>query len=123
MEMLNRMDTFQRAPVLEPDDVLLAALTHDRLVHEVVDLFAGLSGQVISSWVGDELEFGPNDEVDDAVGEAVGPVVVENLDVRLMKLLAEVVCTHEEDALKVACVLGSLNGAALGFWSSHPSRS
>ena len=45
----------------------------------VFNLGAGLVGEVAGGRVGDELKLCPDDEVDDARVEAVGPVVVEDL--------------------------------------------
>lgn len=52
-----------------------------RLGDVLLNLSTGLVRQVASPAVGDELKLGPDDEVDDARVEAIGPVVVQDLDI------------------------------------------
>lgn len=113
------MYRFERAPILEPDDLdisiksafaflhlpyetdlegssrdevrthVLSGHTPPKgLPHEVANLFPCLRCQIICSWVVFEIEFCPDDEVNDLRINAVGPVIVEDLDVAFVVSLA-----------------------------------
>ena len=74
--MLDGMDALQTAPVLEPNHPLASTRGDEVVIDEGVDFGARGGGEVVGGRVGAEFEFGPDDEVGDLGGEAVGPVVV-----------------------------------------------
>jgi hypothetical protein len=95
VEVLNGPDALQRLPVLEPHHlrrsvsntvdadpyILLANLGHERRLDEPSNGRPHLLGQVASGRVLGQGELGPHDQVNDPLGQAVRPVIVEDLDV------------------------------------------
>jgi len=78
VKMLDSMDAFQARPVLEPDDFISRDSLAESFIDKVVDLLPRYICEVTSPAVFGESEFGPDDEVYDVFGNAVGPVVAEN---------------------------------------------
>lgn len=84
MEMLDRMDALECAPVLEPDHVLPSTFTDEDTINKIVDLPSSCWSEIsIGLFFRDgssfEIEFRPYYQVDDSAVDAVRPVVVENL--------------------------------------------
>ena len=47
MKVLDGMDTFQAAPVLEPNDILAPTFPDEQLVDKTVDQMPGLRRQIV----------------------------------------------------------------------------
>lgn len=81
VEMLNGMHALQTRPVLEPDDMVRLHFGAERPLHKVFDASLSLRREVVRAWYLFQRELGPYNEVHNLLVDAVGPVVVENLDV------------------------------------------
>lgn len=77
--MLNRVNTFQTRPILEPYHVVLTASFDKRFVHVVVDFFASFRSQVTSGWIIDKIKLRPDDDMDNSLVNAIWPVIKQNL--------------------------------------------
>lgn len=78
MEMLNRPHTLQVSPIPKPDNILLPTNPRESLTHKPFNLGSTRRQQVIRTRIRRKSEFRPDDEMDDAGIEAVGPVVAED---------------------------------------------
>lgn len=86
--MLQAPHTLQRSPILKPEDMLLRIREplpllrkprHKSALHEILNQRAGLIGHVPVFRLHGDRSPQPHDEVVDVWGDAVGPVVAENL--------------------------------------------
>lgn len=88
VKMLNRMNTLQSGPILEPNHICAPTSPYESLVHKLVD-FAPDLREKIAFWirgVRSEPKLRPNDEMGDASVYAVWEIIVENLQIICRRL-------------------------------------
>lgn len=82
MEMLHRVDRFERMPVLEPRNSVGIHMRAESLLDPIVDIATAFRKQVANVIVHNlEFELRPNHKVHNSLIDAVRPVIEENPDV------------------------------------------
>lgn len=81
MEVFHGTNRLEATPVLEPDNLIIGHMGSKRLCHEVINLLPRLVDEISRNGVLLEEELGPDNQVDNATVNSVGPVVDEYFDV------------------------------------------
>ena len=82
MEVLKSLHALQRPAVSEPNQVVsrdTASSAAKVLLHEVLNVGMGFGSKITGDHILFEVEFGPDDNMNDVEVDAVGPVIVEDL--------------------------------------------
>lgn len=81
VKVLNSLYGLDAPPILEPCHISVVHPVSENVVHEVLNFLPRDMGQVAGLLVLIKLELGPDYEMDDALVQTIGPVIVENLEV------------------------------------------